>query len=368
MVSKMGVFGAMYIGTPSSHSLRYFTPHEIPSHGMFMDGGISFNNPSPLALQELFRLAPEFRRPDQFVSVGTGVSKKNEKKPPDTKSSVYFGKNSLYATAQHYLRDNFDGDKQFSSLRSMMTVTLPHASSCIDEWLRRFNLPLQGQLPDLANAPAMDGLADAALTHFSSDPAIHELARSILASSFYFQLRCMPMYEKGRYTCYGRIMCRIPVTHTAFAALMLKLDSMCAQFVVQGRVLHASKLWSSFDAIGNFSKPLIVNIRDLEDTIDIRLKLLKKYSHRISASPISARSLIRMQNLDWVSVRTVLPQTSRSSKRPCSVQSKTQSSKRRRTSSTTTDITKPIRPRSTEGPPRGNGALQDALTAKQQDL
>jgi hypothetical protein len=152
---------------------------------------------------------------------------------------------------------------------SMMMVTLPHASDCIDEWLHRFNLPLQRQLPDLADAQGMDGLADAALTHFSLDPAIHELARSILASSFYFELRCMPMYEKGRYTCYGRIMCCIPVTHTAIRALILKLDSMRAQFVVQGRVLQASKLWSSFDAVGNFSKPLIVHIGKLEDTIDI---------------------------------------------------------------------------------------------------
>lgn len=44
----------------------YFTPHAIPQHGEFMDGGISHNNPSRLALCELQRVV------DQFVSVGTG--------------------------------------------------------------------------------------------------------------------------------------------------------------------------------------------------------------------------------------------------------------------------------------------------------
>lgn len=55
-----------------SHENRYFTPHKIPSHGTFIDGGLSDNNPSMLALQELRRMAPELSRPDQFVSIGTG--------------------------------------------------------------------------------------------------------------------------------------------------------------------------------------------------------------------------------------------------------------------------------------------------------
>ncbi|KAH6380444.1 hypothetical protein HBI08_239800 [Parastagonospora nodorum] len=183
----------------------YFTPYTIPRHGTFMDGGLSSNNPSLLALQEAHRLAPELKRPDQFVSVGTGVSKAGDAYVANTRSSRY-GNNSLFQAAQHYWRENFDGDKQFASMRHVMDTSAPGDAGEIDGWFRRFNLPLDGQLPDLADADAIDNLAEAAWSYFESHEPIRELALSSIASLFYFELRCMPAYGNGRYTCYGRIL------------------------------------------------------------------------------------------------------------------------------------------------------------------
>jgi hypothetical protein len=67
-----------------------------------MDGGLSSNNPSLLALQEAHRLAPELKRPDQFISVGTGVSKAGDAHVANTLYSRQLsttGETTLMATS-----------------------------------------------------------------------------------------------------------------------------------------------------------------------------------------------------------------------------------------------------------------------------
>lgn len=257
-----------------------------------------------LALQELRRMAPELSRPDQFVSIGTGSCSAGKATSVDASTgaaaSFFFGNNSLQQTFKHYWSENFNGDKKFASMRATMAITLPDEASEIDRWLRRFNLPLDEQLPDLADAQAMDSLATTAWAHFSSDLAVHDLARAVLASSFYFELRCMPMYERGYYTCYGRILCRIPVTKPAFSTLMRKLDSKGACFLAQRRTARVNKSAAlSFDRTGNFSKPICVRVQSLEEQLDVRLRFPDMGDYHVSASPLSIGTLIRLQNLEW---------------------------------------------------------------------
>ncbi|KAF9728524.1 hypothetical protein PMIN01_13352 [Paraphaeosphaeria minitans] len=281
----------------------YFTPHSIPYHGTFIDGGLSDNNPCMLAMQELQRMAPELRRPDQFVSVGTGASRASQATATGGKGSFLFGNNSLRQTFKHYWSENFDGDKKFASMRHMMAATVPDGTGNIDGWLRRFNLSLEEELPDLADARVMDDLANAAWALFTSDPALHDLARAVLASSFYFELRCMPMYENGYYTCCGRILCRIPVTKPAFTGLMQKLDAMGAHFLLQKRTAREIKPTAvSFDQTGNFSKPVSLRVRDLEEPLDVRLRFSGTRGYHISASPVSIDTLIKQQKLEWASL------------------------------------------------------------------
>ncbi|KAL5410093.1 hypothetical protein PMIN04_010752 [Paraphaeosphaeria minitans] len=277
--------------------------HGMRGQGTFFDGGVSDNNPCMLAMQELQRMAPEQRRPDQFVSVGTGVSRASRGTGTAGKGSFLFGKNSLLQTFKHYWSENFDGDKKFASMRHMMAATAPAGTADIDGWLRRFNLALEDELPDLADVGAMDDLAESAWALFPSDPALHDLARAILASSFYFELRCMPIYENGYYTCYRRILCRIPVTKPVFSELMQKLDAMGARFLIQERTTREIKpTATSFDHTGNFSKPVSLRVRDLEDPLDVRLRFSGTRAYHISASPVSIDTLIKQQKLEWESL------------------------------------------------------------------
>jgi hypothetical protein len=282
-----------------------------------MDGGLSDNNPSLVALQEMKRVMPECRRPDQFVSVGTGACGIRRICSPEAKSSCMSSMSSIPQAFEHYWKNNFDGDSQFLKLRQALTVMLPDGDGDVDKWFRRFNLSLEAELPDLADAQAMDSLADAAMAHFISEPAIEDLALSVLASTFYFELRCLPIYEKGYYACYGRILSRVPVAHPAFLALMKRLNSLQAEFVVQGRVVRDKKL--TRERGGNFSKPVCVHVQELEDQVDIRLRLSGKHHYHISASPFSVKSLIDLQKLEWASIRnTGSARLSSTQKRPSS--------------------------------------------------
>jgi hypothetical protein len=261
-----------------------------------MDGGLSSNNPSSLALQETHRLAPGFKRPDQLVSVGTGRRDSGH----SGSASCKYGNNSLYQTAQHYWRNNFDGDKQFASMRQTMIASAAGSAGEIDAWFRRFNLPLHGQLPDLADADAIDSLAEAARSYFESHQPIQELALSSIALLFYFELRCRPIYENGRYTCYGRVLCRISALDPGFSMLVEKLEAAKARFVVNGRTLPTTKSKVvTLDQSGNFSKPACLRVSSLSDSIDMYLKLEHTQLLPISASPSSIASFVKLQRLDW---------------------------------------------------------------------
>jgi hypothetical protein len=293
-----------------------------------MDGGLSSNNPSLLALQEARRLAPELKRPDQFVSVGTGVSKASDAHVANTRSSKY-GNNSLLQAAQHYWKDNFDGDKQFASMRHVMHVSAPGDTNEIDSWFRRFNLPLDGQLPDLADANAIDNLAEAAWSYFESYQPIQELALSSIASLFYFELRCMPAYGNGRYTCYGRILCRFSVLSPALPKLIEKLEEASARFIVNGKTLLAVRSkFASLDRSGNFSKPVCFHVSSLSDPIDMRLRLTDTQILPISASPSSIASFAKLQRLDWPGSRRMPPAANGCRKRAVSSAMTASSAKR----------------------------------------
>ncbi|RYN61291.1 hypothetical protein AA0117_g13033 [Alternaria alternata] len=286
----------------------YFTPHKMPGHGTFMDGGLSDNNPCMLAVQELQKMAPRLSRADHFVSVGTGISTTREVAKADAYPSLLFGNSSLQQTAKHYWSENFDGDKKFALMRQILATSLPGGVANVDRWLHRFNLPVEGELPDLADASAMGNLAEAARSHFTTDSAVRDLADAALALSFYFELRPgrMPIYERGSYTCYGLIRCRIPGISPAFSTLMQKLDYLDASFQIQMQVCDSRQAMSTWiDRHGNFGQPICLRVSSLNEELDVRLRLHGDRVHPISASPLTFKTLIDLQMLEWSALKDV---------------------------------------------------------------
>ncbi|KAJ5047776.1 hypothetical protein J3E72DRAFT_204316 [Bipolaris maydis] len=284
----------------------YFTPNKIPGLGTFMDGGLSDNNPCMLAVQELHKIAPELRRADHFVSVGTGISTTRKVAKTGFYPSLLFGNSSLQQTAEHYWSENFNGDKRFALMRQIMAASLPGGIASTKKWLHRFNLPVEGELPNLDDFSAIGSLAEAASSYFTADPAVRDLADAALALTFYFELQPgrMPIYERGSYTCYGTIRCRIPGLSPAFCQLMQKLDCLEATFQIQMQVYDAKEKISRWlDRHGNFGKPVCLRVPSFDDELDIRLRLHKDRIHHISASPMTFRTLIDLQMLEWSALK-----------------------------------------------------------------
>lgn len=130
------------------------------------------------------------------------------------------------------MKHHFDGDEQFHDMCEMLRAAWPNDQDDVGRRFRRFTLPLGGKLPDLADAGTMGELSKTAWDHFASNPAILDQARAIIASSFYFELRCMPMFKDECFLCHGRVLCRVSPVHPTYRSFMQKLDALEATFHV----------------------------------------------------------------------------------------------------------------------------------------
>lgn len=318
---------------------RYFTAHSIPGHGTYVDGGLSFNNPTLLALQEVQKLVPTYPNPDQLVTIGTGTRVSGPTTDALTGFARILNGSSVGPAFNHY-QGSFDGTRTSNELYAMLSI----AGRDPDRWYRRFDLPIEGQLPDLADSRAMNGLASDAFAHFASNRTVNDLAMAILASNFYIELRRMPVYSNGSYLCYGRILSRISVANRGFESMIRRLDSLGARFIVQGRLYKEPKLTVlTTDHVGNFCKPVLLCVEELDKELDVRLQFPNAKSYDISANRMTIDSLIERQRLNWVGIhdarRTCLcPRTTHpvTQKRSCTHDTEVgaKSSKRRRDSAT----------------------------------
>lgn len=209
-------------------------------------------------------------------------------------------------------------------------ATLPGDSCDIAHWLHRLDLPMDAQLPDLADAQAMDSLSVAAFEHFSSLPDVEDLARALIASSFYFALRAMPKFENGYFACYGRVLNRFPAASAALSPLLHKMNVAKAQLIIQGRQISLSNVRLLLDRTGNFCKPVHFRVKKLTELVDVRLKTKGKPAQHISASPLSVENVITLQKLNWPVTHTQRSAKGRPAKRPRSADFSGSYVKRRR--------------------------------------
>ncbi|PVH92002.1 hypothetical protein DM02DRAFT_663386 [Periconia macrospinosa] len=202
------------------------------------------------------------------------------------------------------MKHHFDGDEQFHDMCELLRAAWPNDPDDVGRRFHRFNLPLGGELPDLADAGAMDELSRIAWDHFASSPAILDQAQAIIASSFYFELRRMPTFEDGRYLCHGRVLCRVSPAHPGYRSLVQKLFSLGATFHAwQGAHRARGKKSAPPDPRISFSEPVTFRVKSLDEQVDVRMKLDSSDSYHVSGSPFTAATLIRLQGLQWTRLR-----------------------------------------------------------------
>jgi hypothetical protein len=274
-----------------------------------MDGGLWTNNPAQVALFEVNRVLKHLKEPDQFVSVGTGMCNfegKDEQNltVPESPLTFRLGQNSIHQAYQYIMKHNFNGEQDFEAFLKMLNIASDDKGNNLQRYLR-FNLGLGSKLPDLADVNAMNSLRETAWKHFQHHPEVQELARSLLVSSFYFELSSAPVYEDGYYICHGKILCRIPVTKAAFFELMNKMRDLSAQFIIDDRILSGKGVTAlCFDYTGNFNRSVTFKVEDLDKRVDMRIMISSSLTYHISASPVAMSTLVKVQKLSWVNHRT----------------------------------------------------------------
>ena len=149
------------------------------------------------------------------------------------------------------------------------------------------------RLDDVMSIPEMKSKVQA---DNSSSKTIDNIARSMVASLFYFELESIPEEIDGKSVGIGYIQCSLRKNSPAFLLLLHQLSRCSATFylndcAIPGRFGDTS----CFGVDGNFYKRVELQV---SDKFTISLKQDHWESCNISGSPYSVDSLIRAQDLD----------------------------------------------------------------------
>ncbi|KAK8017030.1 FabD/lysophospholipase-like protein [Apiospora rasikravindrae] len=173
---------------------RYFKSfHHDLSHKTYIDGAVLHNNPIRIADAERKVLWPEVQIPDLILSLGTGGSAHLSRAGSEHMSEARKG------VFNH-------GRQLYSILRNNMQQTL----DC--ERFRRLN-PDVGTIPALDEKDKIDDLLRRAQESLRRDRTrIQDIARQLVASSFYFELLPIDTEPEsdGKVMVHARIQCRLP--------------------------------------------------------------------------------------------------------------------------------------------------------------
>ena len=163
----------------------------------------------------------------------------------------------------------------------------------------RFDIGFEGKEPGLDNTSKMQELRTQARAEFSDSQELEDLARSVVASLFYFELESTPKYGDGKILCAGNILCRLRAGNPALEDLFNQLSKSSAQFIFDERALSgAVEDRSSIDRSGNFRKRVEFSLGDRQRKVSISLREGSHQPNNISGSPFSVDSLVGAQGMD----------------------------------------------------------------------
>lgn len=145
---------------------------------------------------------------------------------------------------------------------------------------------------------AMYKLKDGRLKGEANKEIELEVAETLIAKQFYFELEKVPIYRGGEYTCRGSIFCRL--TGEPRAALLTYLYQISASIHLADTVL-----------IGGLKPPVQLNSRSICNPVEFSLKSrteelsiaicgINRKARVISGFPTSVSQLVKNQGLDSV--------------------------------------------------------------------
>ncbi|ERF68658.1 hypothetical protein EPUS_05719 [Endocarpon pusillum Z07020] len=270
-------------GRATSAAPLLYRPANITALGAFQDGGLKYNNPVNLALWESRRIWPESASPDIVLSFGTGTES--------------WSRSSHAPHFRHILNDGFiprtwrsfmsslDGESTWKNLKN-------HLSEGAKTHFFRLNpvLPHDASIDDVSGMDALRRIVK------KSDRCI-EIARALLISNFYLELRAMPSYEAGQYRCHGTIRCRGRSYTTVQALKRLGLTRL--QLVSELESLGSCALQRDICPLCHcYRWPVTFVVRHLDEPFSLYLREEGTYKRRLGGFPNNIRWFIKQQALN----------------------------------------------------------------------
>ncbi|KAF8545288.1 acyl transferase/acyl hydrolase/lysophospholipase [Trichophaea hybrida] len=264
----------------------FYPPKLVANLGLYQDGGLIHNNPSKIAIWESRFIWPrETGRLDTIVSLGTGTGSS-----PAPQNSIWY---RFIPRLYRSFMLSLDGQKIWTELYN----DLPEGKS--DKYFR-FNFHFGGKEPEIDDLCAMYRLNGGTVpnsNHQVNKKTELEVAETLIAKQFYFELEELPVYRNGRYTCRGHILCRL--AGAPQAALLNYLHNTLASFHISETKLgndlkRPFRLWNN-----RFFEPVLFCVKSKAEEISISLHGITKIKARIiSGFPTTISGLVKNQDLD----------------------------------------------------------------------
>ncbi len=266
----------------------YFTAHHIPGVGTFQDGGLAFNNPASIAINEVATLFPTTPRPSIVLSLGTGSSESNSSTSPEDVSRL---KQSFPARLFRAFWRTGDSNAAWNGLLHCREV---------QSWEQYYRLDLSfgdGQ-PALDDVDSMRRLAEMAREVACRSTEIEHLAKCIRAELFIFELdpARQPRLRNGVYHCFGFIRCRLGADTDEYREFMQQLTKRSASFRCEDQTLNCNFLAQSTNRL-EFRYPITFLLPSRDTTCHIALQEGSSSICKISGSPFTIDWLIEQQQL-----------------------------------------------------------------------
>ncbi|CAK7206337.1 hypothetical protein SEUCBS139899_009126 [Sporothrix eucalyptigena] len=220
--SNLGRVPLWEIARAASAAPGFFPPKHIRGVGTFQDAGPLENDPLVSALSEVAALFPLVDEPDFVVSLGTGEPRPKPHPASAAPRSVW--RNGAFPRLCRLFWEKMR-DKKIR--QAFQTHPRYH----------RLDVQVDGDEPRLDDAASMSEMMAIAQHDASCEDTINDVARSLVASLFYFELDAIPLREGTRHRCTGRIRCSVQPSEPAFAVLVQRLARRAAQFWVDGSVV-----------------------------------------------------------------------------------------------------------------------------------
>ncbi|KAM0742190.1 hypothetical protein ACQRIT_002367 [Beauveria bassiana] len=282
----------------------YFNPQVIDDVA-YQDGGMTYNNPSALALAAARSQCPSKPNPGLFLSFGTGVgrlTKRSSRSVTDLSGTVggrvqkrkkrswlrVVHRSSVGRVCGAFMRQN-DSNREFERVCQHI-----RGGHCF-----RFDPEHDGPQPNLDDIADLQGRQRRAEAAASSAPEIRAAASCILAQRFYFELDSIPHYSNGMYHCSGGLHCDFEPGSPEQTALLHRFDQAAASFQLGSQIFPGPFLRrATRQSDSTLVRRVTFSVRTKQTEFSIEIQERPDESVGISGSPFTIDRLVQLQGLD----------------------------------------------------------------------